>query len=105
MQKHLIRANGKKVPRCQEPSVPDSGGFRFYQCKKAAMAGGRFCKQHDPDEIKKRDQVKQAEWDCEWQKRRVQLYGPKFMRVLEQIAAGHNDPRALAQKTLDEFNR
>lgn len=104
MPEHLIRANGKKVPRCQEPHVAAQGGWRFYQCKKAAMAGSRFCKQHDPDEVKKRDQQRQARSDREWRKRRIELNGDRFMRALKQIADGHNDPRALAQETLDKFN-
>lgn len=72
--------------------------------------GYKFCKTHYPPNVvakrKDREQKRKAKWDAEsehWKKvsARNALLQRCFLAI-QQIAAGHNDPRALATETLAE---
>ncbi len=97
-----------KTPRCQEDGVPDRGTNwpSYHQCQRAANAGssGR-CKQHSPKEVARRDKTREDKYNADWDRRKMELSGARFLGVLERIAKGHNDPRRLAQETIDEFNQ
>lgn len=107
---HKDLASGRRVPRCQEPSVREvwSNWPRYHQCYNQARfpAGDpRWCKVHNPEEVKARDVAAKEKWDADWNRRRVEIWGPKFKAVLQQVADGHNDARRLAQELLDEFEK
>lgn len=93
-------------------SVHDSGrGVGFHQCQRKGTLehdGHKWCKQHFPPNVEK----KHAEWEAKyraeraaedeaWRKKKV---AARFEDILRQIAAGHNDPRSLAQAILDEYD-
>lgn len=74
-----------------------------HQCvrKRGHGPGGVYCKQHDPDEVARRG----AEAQRRWQERvdretRPSRQRDAYRKALEQIAAGHNDPRSLAAAAL-----
>lgn len=90
-----------KTPRCQR-SVWRGGWEGTGQCESRAQPDG-FCKTHAPGAQEKRDRVARAKHEVTWAKRRKEIGGAKFYAALEEIAAGHNDPRALAQKIIDDF--
>lgn len=62
---------------------------------------GAYCKQHDPEEVKRRDQERSRKYESEMYPKRMnwhrQKWADELKGVLQEIAAGHNDPRALAQ--------
>lgn len=83
-------------------------GFgRLYQCERKRGYGpdAAYCKQHDPAAKAERAKVATANYRAKMNADRPRIFGPKFLYVLEQIAAGHNDPRALAQTTINEFRK
>jgi hypothetical protein len=89
--------------RCQA-EVWETRWPRPYQCQRKAVVDGKWCKQHDPAAIEARKKAADARSDAEWQKRRIEIHGKCFYETLKQIAEGHNDPRALAQEMLDQFD-
>ncbi len=97
-----------KTPRCQVRVYHPMGNWgHTEQCRRAGRTndGGVWhCKQHSDAEVQRRGAAKDAKMDKEWAGRRMQIYGHSFYNVLEQIAAGHNDARGLARKTIHEFN-
>lgn len=94
-----------KTPRCQEQVCRYTGNWpHFGQCERSAKVGDR-CRQHDPVAIEARKRATREREDEEYKQHLMKIYGPRFFNVLKQIAAGHNDPRRLAQDTIDEFNK
>ncbi len=104
-------------------SVHEGGrGVGFYQCSKkptiwrdvlhkGKLAHLGYCGTHDPVKVAarraKRDAAhkdKFAEENARWaEQRRKRDLGEAAILALEQIAAGHNDPRQLAHETLERF--
>jgi hypothetical protein len=78
----------------------------FSQCARKRGHGpeGAFCKQHDPDMVKARNQ-KSADDYREKRRREALRQSGTYIAALRKIADGHNDPRALAAETLDQFER
>lgn len=80
-----------------------------FRCVDGAEYG--FCKQHDPETVKARDAARRDQWRLERERKDREYDRQKREReamgackaALEQIAAGHNDPRALAVETLALF--
>lgn len=101
MDKFLYRT---KKPRCQK-SVWRSGEWGSSQCSRAAKPGSDFCKVHNPAAEAERDAVRKARSEEQWAERRLEIHGKHFYAALEKIAAGHNDPRGLAQEVINEFNK
>jgi hypothetical protein len=72
-----------------------------------------FCKQHDPEAVKERDRIRREQWRKETEAKNREYDIAKQTReameackkALEEIAAGHNDPRSLAAETLALFPR
>jgi len=94
-----------KTRRCQKDVMRYIGNWpKSGQCEFAAKDGTDFCKIHHPDAEAKRDAEVKARYDVQWAKRRKEIHGASFFAVLEKIAAGHNDPRTLAQEAIDKFN-
>jgi hypothetical protein len=70
-----------------------------------------FCKQHDPEAAAARNKARSEAWRAEAKAKEAQARREKQTRdamaackaAVEQIAAGHNDPRTLAVETLALF--
>lgn len=99
--------NGHKedVSRCIVSVTPNErGGFAHsHQCNRKRGHGpdGLYCKQHDPAEVERRDAETKARWDAKWDHaQRPNRLIAAYRKALEQIASGHNDPRALAAEAL-----
>ena len=90
---------------CEEVRIPH--GWQYYQCARKRGHGpdGEYCKQHDPAAVKARKEKSEAEWRAKFNKERVKYYGATFLKVLQEIADGHNDPRTLAKETIDAFEK
>lgn len=75
----------------------------YYQCNKPRGHGpdGLYCKTHDPAAVAKRGAASMAAHE---QKRhnenRPQRQQSAYRKALEEIANGHNDPRAVAAEAL-----
>lgn len=93
--------------RCCE-TVHGDGGFRIlpHQCTKRRGygPGEAYCKQHDPEAAMARRLASDERSRVAWNRQRINFHGATFKRALEQIAAGHNDARALASEVLAEFH-
>lgn len=67
-----------------------------------------FCRHHAPSAVKKRKAEQQRRWEEKWaaekaswvRKERLRKANEAARKALEEIAAGHNDPRALARQVL-----
>lgn len=76
----------------------------YSQCARKAVVDGKWCRQHDPREVERRRTEARERDNKKWAEELKQISGRRFYDVLQQIASGHNDPRGLAQETLDEFH-
>lgn len=72
------------------------------QCSRKRGHGpeGAYCKQHNPETQKIRRDASYAKWLEGHKREMVKMYGPTFLKALELIAEGHNDPRTLARDTI-----
>jgi hypothetical protein len=92
-------------PKCQAKIWHQ---FYHYGCGRTATVDGKWCKQHDPERIKKRNAEREAEWRAEFaardeahrQERVRSEYMGHFTVALRSIADGHTDPRQLAKDIL-----
>lgn len=71
--------------------------------------GGKWwCKMHHPPTVDAKRKERERKWDIKFraeqaQRERAQALKRKqvaALKAIEQIAAGHNDPRALAQEVI-----
>jgi len=71
-------------------------------CKPGAVQvdGYWFCKIHDPEAARKRQEESSRKEREAYQKRMVSYAAPRLLRVLEEIASGHNDPRSLEAEAI-----
>lgn len=82
--------------------------WRPGSCTRKAQPGSKFCFQHDPANIEKKQEERKKRWEEEARVReiarqraaRIFDFNQATRSVLQQIADGHNNPRALARKTL-----
>ncbi|AWI90303.1 hypothetical protein C0214_19800 [Methylobacterium sp. DM1] len=94
------------------------GRMGFYQCQRKPVVfrcvkgeDVGFCKQHDPEAVAAREKAWREKFDREraaesakWERaRRLTEANRAAKEALEQIAAGHNDPRVLAAEILALF--
>ena len=78
------------------------------QCSRKNGHGphGAYCKQHDPEAAKRRREESYAKYRAESQARqREHQFAADSKDAIRQIAAGHNDPRALAQSIIDKLEQ
>lgn len=73
----------------------------FNQCSRKRV-NGEWCKQHHPDTKKARDDAAKKRYDDHLSKMNLQWSGPEAIKALIAIANDHNDPCALARKTLKD---
>lgn len=110
---HIPRwGNGKHDPnKCCAGTAPRDGSWFGGQCnRKPKIFYGSlgYCGQHDPAATQKRREQRDAAWRAEWaEKNRRSEARHAHAKMLErcheaikQIAAGHNDPRTLANEVL-----
>jgi len=78
-----------------------------HQCsrKRGHGPGKAYCRQHDPEVVKARQEKADRENRIRWNRERMKWHGPIFYKALEEIVAGHNDPRSLAKEVLNEFHK
>ena len=86
-------------------SVPAKDGWGSSQCTRANGHGphGAYCKQHDPAARK----TKSDAWDAERKAERDiaarhRQHTVDCEAAIREIAAGHSDPRGLAQALIDK---
>ena len=98
------KGNRPNYERCCEAVFRN---FHAYQCTRLRGCGPdeAYCRQHDPAVKKRREEASRARQDLAFRSRRLEMSGASFFEVIKKIAAGHDDPRQLAQKTIDEFER
>lgn len=99
-------------PQCRE-SIRNANGWGFSQCSRVGTVQEKidgedmwFCVQHSAEKAEARRAASQAKYDAEAAARSAKWKAlrdaPKYKSALKQIAAGHNDPRALAAQVLAE---
>jgi hypothetical protein len=93
--------------RCAEEVFPSGRGELHHQCHRPRGFGpeGAFCKQHSPDAKAERKAKAAEKWEIEKRKWRDQHFGKTFREALEQIEAGHNDPRFVAREVLERWRK
>ena len=86
-------------------------GFRSHRCTRNGVVerdGKFYCKKHDPVAVRQRDDAMRVAWAAERnveEAQRKEAARIAALRVdaaaaLRKIAAGHNDPKALAVEVL-----
>lgn len=84
--------------------------YGHQQCtrKRGCGPGEAYCKQHDPEAAKAREDARTAKWQAKWQAEQKkwadQRLGLDAVEALRLIAAGHNDPCTLAHEILDPYD-
>jgi hypothetical protein len=100
---------GKRGPDytrcCEEVSAYVGNWPQFSQCSRPRGHGpdSAYCKQHDPEVVKARRAKADAKSNIAYQKQRLEWAGPRFFRVLQEIANGHNDPRSIASLAIEGY--
>lgn len=99
--------NKPDFSRCCEEVWSRERWSRHYQCTRPRGHGpdGAYCKQHDPEVVKARNDASNARGKEAWRKRMIEAYGKKFFDTLVKIADGYNDARGLAREIVDSFNK
>lgn len=122
---HIWTARHSNSPgepkRCRAAVTPKDDRFGWlhqHQCTRKPLvfrcvdgADYGFCKQHDPEAVKAMDAARRASWSAEWKaneekerlRKQTLLAMDACKAAVEQIAAGHNDPRSLAAEVLSLF--
>ena len=96
------------MPRCDTRIYSE---FRSHPCTRngAVERDGKFyCRQHDPVAVRQRDDARRVAWAAERnveeaqrkEAARIAALQVDAVAALREIAAGDNDPRALAIKVL-----
>lgn len=86
--------------QCCESVMGDGpwGSLHRHQCKRTTNLverdGNLYCKQHDPVEVKKREEARSARWDAKWKAREEELKAEKLIHVthsklVELAQVGH----------------
>lgn len=120
VQRHTNQPGSSKLCRASVVGDGTYGWINQHQCSRkpvvfrALKEGGEeygFCKQHDPQAVKHRDQARREQWRKEAEERQASYNREKQTKAamdackaaIENIAAGHNDPMTLARETLALF--
>lgn len=91
---------------CVEVAQPMGATTHFHQCSRKRGYGPdkAFCKIHDPVAVEARNTKSDQEYRVKQYARMGELCGPKFLKILREIADGHNDPRTLAAEAVKDFD-
>lgn len=96
------RAVKPDFSRCAQ-TVLDGAGWGSHQCTRKNGHGphGAWCKAHDPDAVKAKREARYAKMRAGWDREKSLNDAKAALEpALRQIAAGHNDPRALAESVI-----
>lgn len=80
-------------------------GFHSHQCRRSHQPNSEYCKTHDPARVAERLAKSQRKWQDRVNAQQAQWHGLEFLRVLRQIAEGHNDARVLAQRVIKKYEK
>lgn len=92
---------------CVEVTTAQGRWHSQQQCSRPRGHGTEqaYCKQHVPEVARKRREEAETREAEAFRKRVLEMGGPRFFRVLCQIADGHNDPRALAAEAVATYRK
>ena len=85
-----------KQERCEETVSPPGmwGAFQQHQCynKFIVMRNGkRYCKIHDPEYVKQKDDEQTKKFHAKWELEKIRLSGPMLLRACkEALEISHN---------------
>lgn len=79
-------------------------GFRSKQCGNSRGFGPKrsYCHHHDPSRAMEKAAARERKFNEQQRKIALGYVGPA-VRALQQIEAGHNDPKALASEILNKL--
>lgn len=111
---HIFRPSGLQSspdPKRCCAAIHNDYGVGFHQCWKkwkVYRAGHRFCSTHDPVAVKTKRDARSAVWEAKYAEMtrlaKLQsdrnIFANACIKIVREIAAGHNDPRALAVEIL-----
>lgn len=99
------RGHAPDYGRCCVSVHPPGRATIPQQCRKKRGYGPglAYCKQHDPEAAKARQDKASEAYRAKVEKWRYEFFGRTFYEALEQIANGHNDARGLAQEVIAKF--
>lgn len=96
--------------RCAK-EISAGDGWEYHQCSRKRGHGPEqaYCKQHSPDAVKERQAKREERWKAE-QRERVRMTAlseakDAAFEACQKIAAGHNDPQALAKDVLEMMEK
>jgi len=98
------RAVKSNYDRCAKAVYSD--GWGGHQCARKNGHGphGAWCKIHDPVAVKAKREAANAKLNAEWAALQRDTEFTRACRAaIREIAAGHNDPRGLAQGIIDKM--
>jgi len=96
------------LTRCCEEVTRYIGNWPHYgQCTRKRGFGPdeAYCKQHDPEAVAARRKEADERGESKYRQQRLEWAGPRFFKVLKQIADGHNDPRSIAQEAIAPYRK
>jgi hypothetical protein len=80
--------------------------FHVHQCNRKNGHGphGAWCRQHDPDAVAAKREAERRAYDERYAlfRQKQALEGDRIV-IIQQIAAGHNDPRTLCTDYLERW--
>ncbi len=82
-----------------------SGWPYYHQCMRKHVAGGLYCKQHDPAAIEARRKKSDAEGEAAWNARMIEHGSQEFFAALKKIADGDNNPRETAASAIAPYRK
>lgn len=78
---------------------------QWHQCSRKAVVDGLWCRQHSPEETRKREAAKDIKFKASQRKFMDRIHAAKMRAALEAIASGElNDPVGYAAMKLEEFD-
>ena len=80
---------------CSAKAYDGSGFGRFYPCKKKATIereGKSYCKIHDPEYIKQKEEARTVKYNEAWRKRRIELSGHLLLKACKNALEVSHDP-------------
>lgn len=93
--------------RCAEPVRTKERWSREHQCERKPGYGpdGLYCRQHDPDAVKRRDEERNKKYREQTERERPKWYATEMLEIIRKIAEGHNDPAALCRAFIRKFDK
>ena len=95
--------------RCEKEVYP-ADGWRSRKCFRDAIEGGKFCKQHLPDAMDRREKSRKEKDDLRYKQRLMETRGPSAIRCMkrahEELEKGNAMiAKVMLQKWLQDHNQ